>query len=202
MENKNSNIIIFDTETTGFPQTLGFDKYYNPSLINFYNNSRLVQLGYIILDKNLNVLDKICFIIKPENFSISNSNIHGITNEKANSEGLDIKYCLLNFYNELIKCDTIVAHNINFDINIISSESYRSGMGFIYDKLFQKNKYCTMKNGKDILKKLKYPKLSELYLFLYPDCSWIQKHDALDDCEKCLDCYRRLSFLNPNEKSA
>jgi DNA polymerase III epsilon subunit-like protein len=189
MEN---NTIIFDTETTGFPNTFSFDKYYDPKLTEFYDSSRMVQLAYIVLDKDLEVISKNSFIISPNNFLIKNSHIHGINQEKAVNEGVDIKYCLINFYNELIKCKTVVCHNINFDVNVLSSECYRCNMNFIPEKLNKKNKFCTMKRGKDILKFLKYPKLSELHLYFYPEIVWQQKHDALDDCEKCLECYKRL----------
>ena len=48
--------------------------------------------------------------------------IHGITNEKMRKEGVNILDVLMEFKKDLSGCDIMVAHNLEFDTNIISVE--------------------------------------------------------------------------------
>lgn len=190
------NKIIFDTETTGIPQRKGFNNYFHPRELVRYNSSRIVQIAYIILDKNNNEIKKYSAIIKPDNFFIENSHIHNISQDKAESEGIDFKDMISIFYNDLKNCDTIVAHNLSFDINILLSECYRYGFETIVDEINLKKQYCTMLKAKEILleKDSKYPRLIELYNYIYNE-QWTQIHDATDDCIKCQKCYLKLIEL-------
>ena len=187
------NKIIFDTETTGIPERKGFNKYFHPSQIERYNSSRIVEIAYIILDKNNNEVKNYTTIIKPDNFFIENSNIHNITQDKAEKEGICFKHMISLFYGDLKNCDTLIAHNLNFDINILLSECYRYGFKNIIDEINLKNQYCTMLKGKSILfeNDSKYPKLIELYNHIYSE-QFNQIHNALDDCIKCQKCYLKL----------
>jgi DNA polymerase-3 subunit epsilon len=76
--------LFFDTETTGRP------KDYKAPISDVDNWPRLVQLGYLIYDETGDQLSQGEFIVRPDGFLIPEeaSNIHGITNEIANSRGL------------------------------------------------------------------------------------------------------------------
>ena len=41
--------LIIDTETTGFPITKGFNKYYDPIDHNKYDSARIVQIAWKVL---------------------------------------------------------------------------------------------------------------------------------------------------------
>lgn len=184
--------IVFDTETTGLPIMLEWDKYHDPSDTEKYQDSRLVQLGYILSNEDGEIVKTKSHIIKPEDFTITNERFHGISNSKALKEGETLKTVLEEFGTLLKKCDTLIAHNINFDLHILLSECYRLGLNDIISNIREIEKFCTMKEGQKITCTYKSPKLIQLYHFLYPEETWKQTHNALDDAHICLKCYKKL----------
>ena len=185
-----NNILFLDTETSGLPETLGFNKYYDYKESLRYKNSRLIELGYTLYN-NDNLINKTSFIIKPDQFVINNSYIHGITHEIALTEGITIDQVLENFYNVLKTINIIIGHNITFDLQIIKSECYRFNRNDIINEINKKDIICTMIMGKTKLKLVKYPKLIELYYHLFK-INVKQNHRSLDDCDLCSKCYFKL----------
>lgn len=185
-----SYTLFIDTETSGLPITQGFNKYYDPSLINYYAGSRLLELAYIVYDQNKNVVMKKEFIINPDGFEVFNSHIHGITDTEIKEKGRDIADVFTEFKDNLSNVSLIIAHNIDFDMNIILSECYRYKFDDIINILTEKKiKYnCTMHMGKKRMKSLKSPKLTELHRYLF-SIEAEQKHRALSDAEICAKCY-------------
>jgi len=195
LNNNNDNVLIFDIETTGLPERKGFNNYYEPCETKYYNNSRMIELGYIICSNSGILIKEVDDLIKPDNFSINNSNIHGITNVMANGFGKDINIVLNDLNNDLKNVNTIIAHNINFDYNILLSECYRyldSEHSIITD-LKSKEQICTMKMGKDFLNVYKYPKLVDLHKNLF-NRDIKQEHRALSDVKLCAECYYRMKI--------
>jgi DNA polymerase III epsilon subunit-like protein len=185
------NILIIDTETTGLPITIGFDKYYSPKITKYYEKSRLIEIAYIICDEKKNKIKEVSNLIKPLDFEINNSQFHGITQKIANDSGIDLSDALNYLDEDLNNIDTIVAHNKNFDLNIILSECYRQNNIELADKILSKNTECTMKLGKEIMKQYKSPKMVELYKFLFKK-EVLQEHRALSDVIICADCYFKM----------
>lgn len=186
-------ILFFDTETTGLP------KDYKAPVTDTDNRPRLVQLAYSIYDDDWNFLASSMEIIKPNWFTISKevSDIHRVTQERAEKEGKDIKNILFFFKAAMNHCKTIVAHNISFDMSILWCERYRL---FGVDNLFKdKEVYCTMKAWTDICKidwkyGYKRPKLQELHTHLFLE--WFEDaHDALVDVNACAKCYFSMMKL-------
>lgn len=187
------NKIVFDTETTGLPiRKDGFNNYYDPSLTHCYDNSRLVQLGYIVLDKDNKEIKRYTSIIRPHKFRIENSEIHGITHNMAENTGLEIIDVLATFFEDVKGCDTLVAHNIKFDYHIIMSEIYRADLKDMIREFGNKRLYCTMTESKKLYSLPKSPKLTELFALLYEGKKWNQIHDAMDDAECCMLCYVKM----------
>ncbi len=160
--------MILDTETIGVPLRIGYDKYYDYKLINKYDSSRIVQLSYMICDEKLDSIELKDTIIKLDNFTIKNSNIHGITDEISLSKGEPFIDVANKFYLDLQKVSHIFAHNIMFDINIIKSELHRYGLHDIIKEIESKTLICSMENTKKIVNitnsyGLKSPNLAELY---------------------------------------
>ena len=185
------NKLVFDTETTGLPTTKSFNNYFHPQELKYYESSRIVQIAYIILNQDGDEVKKYSTIIKPDNFTIKNHHIHNISQEKAEKEGIDFKDMISIFYEDLKSCDTIIAHNLNFDRNILLSECYRYNLNEVVKELQSKIQFCTMIEGRNKIGGYKYPRLVELYSILY-NIDWNQVHDALDDCIKCKECYMGL----------
>jgi DNA polymerase III epsilon subunit-like protein len=179
---KKMNIMILDTETTGFPASR------DPTEIYKFNNARLIELGYIIYDSTGKKIKEYDSLVKPNNFVINNTHIHGISQQDAISKGQPIEQVLNELSTDLDKIDAFVCHNISFDMNIILSESHRAKILDLVKKIESKEKLCTMEMGKKFMKLNKSPKLIELYKFLF-NKDFIQEHRALSDCVACADCY-------------
>ena len=164
--------LIFDTETNGLPvcKAFGFFPLYTNTAK--YNNARIVQVSYIITDDNYNKLEESDTIIRADGFPIENHQFHGITEQISQTNGVGFMDFAEKFNNSLDLIETLTAHNIDFDFNVICAEFYRYGLLDIIAKMESKKQICTMKKYKKLVgatfkngKDLKYPNLKELYHF-------------------------------------
>ena len=207
-------IITFDTETTGLPKI----KMITEKTLHLWPH--IVQFSYVIYDNETNiVLKTVDHIIKvPDNVVISeeNSNIHGITDTMSKTSGQDIEDVLSVFMEDYNNADIIVAHNMEFDFNIIKVELMRQ----IYndkqtvvkkEKITQnlnclkssKKLCCTMQESVEIcnIKTLtkdgreytKFPSLSELHKHLFHVVPK-KLHNSLNDVLICLRCFYKMHF--------
>lgn len=197
-------VLIFDTETTGLPTRLGYDRYYDFRELKYYDDSRIVSIAWNFYD-NFNLINSSYYIVKPKNFIIDNTSIackiNKITNEIANKDGIDIEDIILTFHKYLYECDVIVAHNLLFDKNILLSELSRYKREDLIQLFESKQTYCTMLNTKNLLKipmkyssNFKSPKLIELYQYLFKE-EFDEQHNALADVNACAKCYFKLLKL-------
>lgn len=189
-----SKILVIDTETNGLPVTKGFNNYYDPIDLKYYEKSRIIEIGYIIYTNDGIELDRREFLIKPDNFNIENSHIHGITFNMANEKGISILDALDILEVDLMEINTIVAHNISFDLNIIMAECIRYNKLSLFEKLLLINKECTMTLGKKFLKSSKFPTLKILHQSI-TNKNEEQLHRALDDSRICGECYFGMKNL-------
>jgi len=185
------NKIFIDTETTGLPIMIGYNRYHPYYQLEYYEQSRMIELGYMVYDSNNNKIKEFNKIIRPCNFEITNSHIHGITNEQAINEGINIIDALKELEQDLKYTDTLIAHNINFDINIILSEASRGKCSKLVEYLHKKVKKCTFKLAQNIYKK--NFKLVNLYSHLF-NKEIVQEHRALSDVKILVDCYYELEI--------
>ena len=197
-----SNYIVFDVETTGLP------KNYKASPKLFKAWPHIVQFSWVLVDnENGNIpFTERNFIIKPDNYVIPEDSvkIHKITNKKAVKEGVALIDVLKIFKEDCDKVKTIIAHNASFDINVISAAHYRIKEPV---RLFEnKNIICTMKSTTKLCKLkgkygYKYPKLEELYYFLFKEKPNVILHNSLEDVKVTLKCFDELTKRNINFKS-
>jgi len=189
------HLICIDTETIGLPTRKGgFDDYSHYSETSNYDSCRVIEIGYVIFNSHGRIMKKVNHLIKPVNIKIENSHIHGITQELAEKNGIKMYDALKELEEDLKYVDTIVAHNLLFDYNIILSECYRLNFNNLIYKIESLNKSCTMKLGRKVIGLGKYPKLSVLYEFLFQK-EIVQEHRALSDVLFCLDCYIKMVEL-------
>ena len=82
--------LIFDTETTGLP------KNYKAPVTDSDNWPRMVQLAWQLHDNSGKLLQAKNYIVKPDGYDIpiGVSKIHGITTERAERDGHDLKLVL------------------------------------------------------------------------------------------------------------
>jgi DNA polymerase-3 subunit epsilon len=178
--------LFFDTETTGLPRN------WKAAVTDLNNWPRLVQLAWLIYDNDGNFLGNKDFIIKPIGFKIpmNVTALHGITNEKAFNEGMDL-IDVLNEFAELVKqADYLVAHNMDFDEKIVGAEFLRMKM---FNILPSKKRFCTMKSSTDFCAinvpyGYKWPKLPELYKKLFDEIIE-DYHNAAMDIKATARCF-------------
>ena len=185
--------LFFDTETTGLPIN------WKAPVTDLNNWPRLVQLAYLLYDQNGNKIAEKNFIIKPQGFIIPKeaSEIHRISTEKANKEGIELKEVLDDFQNAINQVECLVAHNMSFDEKIIRAEFLRNMMD---DSIMAKKKICTMESATNFcaLKGpygYKWPKLSELYYKLF-QTDFEEAHNATFDILATAKCFWELKRLN------
>lgn len=180
--------LFFDTETTGLP------KNWQAPAHDTDNWPRMVQLAWVATNDNGEVLSGQNYIIKPEGFLIPKeaSIVHGITTERALTEGIDLHNALQEFSDSLSGSEMLIAHNINFDIKIIGAEFYRKRIENSLDDI---DKFCTMQTATDYCRiphingrGFKWPKLTELHIKLF-DEGFDGAHDALADVKACARCF-------------
>ncbi len=213
-----NRLMFFDTETNGLPPK------YDPYLTS---QPRIVQLSWVVADEYGNIEKRFGCLIKPVDFDIPENSVkvHGITKEKAMRDGIPIKEAISLFLADLDKCNALVGHNIYFDIQVLRGELERLKIANVVQKIPY---YCTMHLSVDYCKipteaayirsitqylsyslrhpreyKYKYPKLIELYEFLF-DERFDNAHDANADVEATVKCFfellkRKVILYRPND---
>lgn len=244
---KKNRILIFDVETTGLipkkteTNTIGINT--NETKTNETNNNEATT-NEVLVDKNpyitqfsfilFNTLTKTIerkynYYIKIDPNIVIDSKITELTGIDQNicqTKGVDIIHVLDKFHDAYMLSDTIIAHNYEFDRNMIEIEinrnkniimDYHPSIVNIFNKEYEKThnieSFCTMKFGTNICNIMKesktgklykkFPTLLELHEFLFNEKP-TQLHNSLMDIIVCLRCYlkmRHILFIN-NENFA
>ncbi|MDH5598898.1 MAG: DNA polymerase III subunit alpha, partial [Cyclobacteriaceae bacterium] len=180
--------LIFDTETTGLPRNK------NAPLTDLDNWPRLVQIAWQLHDSRGKLVSNENYIIKPEGFTIpfNAQKVHGISTERAEKEGHDLKEVLQKFNGDLQLCTQVIGHNIQFDLNIIGAEYIRTSLENILEKKEPVDtsasslEFCGLKGGMG--GRLKLPKLMELHEILFGE-KFDDAHDAAYDVDATAKCF-------------
>ena len=164
------------------------DKCKNPKQYGSLNYLSEMQGFHLIAEYN--------FIIKPDGFVITSQKYHNITQQYAENVGMEFTEAIRQISHHFDDCTLLVAHNINFDFNVLASEMYRYDLIDELKKFNLIEKYCTSKGCKYITKLkigryYKQPKLIELFNFLF---GYNPKglHDALQDTRVLAMCFFKL----------
>ena len=181
--------LFLDTETTGLPLD------WKAPVGQLDNWPRIVEIGWILTDKDGQEIESETIILKPDGFKIpaDASAIHGITNEIANEKGQDRVDVLKKFSDLLSKATVLVAHNIDFDKKVVHAEFMRYN---IKSNIHKIDKLCTKELTTDYCKLpgrygYKWPTLEELYEKVF-STSLTGSHSALGDVKACKDCFFEL----------
>jgi len=174
--------LVFDTETNGFPP-----------------KARMTQLGFILYDEEGNILEEFQSLIKPDGWVVPKEQFfidNGMSTERCEEHGIPVYDALRRLQDALKRCKRKIAHNINFDKQIISKELELAG---IEPALFKfKKETCTMLETITFVgainkygKPNKWPKLQELHIKCF-DYEFEGAHDALDDVRATGKCFFEL----------
>ena len=193
-------VLVIDTETTGLPgcRNIIADQY------NYikWNNARLVQIAWELYNPDRECIDVQCHIIKPDRYIIPEvvTKIHGISTEQANREGILIEDVFDKMRTVLMNNPIIVAHNMDFDFNIILAELYRyfnknydipeNNVTDIIQTWIQADKECTMLMSCNPGERWK--KLAVVYENLFGVAPNIEMHRADNDVRICSQIYFKL----------
>ncbi len=184
--------LIFDTETTGLP------KRWDAPISDIDNWPRAVQIAWQLHDAMGNLLDQQDYLIRPDNFNIpfDAEQIHGISTELAEQEGVPLTEVLNKFSEVLEKTTFVVGQNIGFDVNIMGAELFRANKETtltdlpVLDTCTEVTaELCKLPGGRG--GKFKLPTLTELHRHLFED-GFEEAHNATADVEATTRCFFEL----------
>jgi DNA polymerase III epsilon subunit-like protein len=181
-------IIIFDTETTGFPNKGPLSG--QPYVVQFAS----ITLAYDSDKNTFTEIDRKNLFIKPDiPIPKEVSKIHGIYDKDVEDkpkiqEQIDI---ILEVFQN---ADIAIAHNLDFDKKMIEIQLLRTGKpkNFlpeqVFDSMHVATNLCKIPNARG---GYKYPKLEELYKFLFKK-SFPCAHNAIYDVEATVHVVGKL----------
>lgn len=167
-----TKIIVLDIETDG-----GF---------------KIIQISYIITCCKLNILSKHNYFLNDGSNTIDF--YKKITEDFIKKNGKHPSIILKEVAEHLKLCETIIGHNIQFDIRKLTQYFYK----YKIDYIIPPNIYDTMKESKNIVKainikgQIKYPKLEELSNYYGIKYDKETAHDGLADVMVTFDCYKKI----------
>lgn len=176
--------LFFDTETTGLPKDRKI-----PAEKQKDNWADIVSISWMLFE-NEKMITKASHIVKPGAWIIpeESTKIHGISHYLAVQTGSPLVDVLEQFTRDLHLADYVVAHNFDFDMNVVNGAIWwRLGISEIP---VWSNPICTAKYGKDLTriesqnkfgKYFRFPKLSELYAHVMKKEASISLHNSLHD---------------------
>ncbi|GAA0872468.1 DNA polymerase III subunit alpha [Gangjinia marincola] len=184
--------LIFDTETTGLP------KRWDAPITDVENWPRCVQLAWQLHDELGNVIEHKDYLIQPEGFNIpyDAEQIHGISTELAQKNGVPLAQVLAEFNEAMQKTTFIVGQNLGFDVNIMGAEFVRDEIETpltsipVLDTCTETTaQLCKIPGGRG--GKFKLPTLTELHQYLFNQ-PFAEAHNATADVEATTRCFLEL----------
>ena len=167
------SIIIFDTETTGL---------LSPSCSE--EQPRIIELGALKIDCNVNVLGTLSQLINPETIiSKKISKLTGITENCVKDKPTFIEFFpkLKEFFSDV---DVMICHNTSFDLGMLNAELKRNNLTLKTPEII----VCTVLEYQHIFGG--YVKLKDMYKH-FLGFELTQTHRALDDCIALFDILKK-----------
>lgn len=188
--------LFFDVETTGLPSRRGAT-YREVDVW-----PRIVSISWAFASRADRVVAHRSAIIQPDGFTIPSGaeRVHGISTEMALRNGRRLDEVL-----EELAADIsahvpfqLVAHNMDFDRNVLLAELVRASRMPQARKLLRALEslptFCTMLSSINLCRlpgyygDYKWPKLEELHQHLF-GATFAGAHDAAADVLACVRCY-------------
>lgn len=202
-------VIFFDTETTGLPRSWKKDALVAPD-----NWPDLVSIAWWVFEVssiNRTRLKKEYHVIRPDGWTISDGSFekHGISQAVAATQGKPLADILGLFRTDLIGTYHLIAHNMNFDKNVLFN-AYRWRLGQDPTQFWPSDaEFCTMETSTAELRipskfgrpgdLWKWPGLDELYTATFGRAPPADAHNADRDVDVLQQIvWKRWSLLNPD----
>lgn len=185
--------LFFDVETTGLPPRKA-----NPETFEQYDGCRVVSIAWVLRDDKT-VYSQRYSVTDPgiPDEKIGAEFVHGISREVMDKYGNKIQDVLVDFMKDVKHSDKVIAHNLEFDKSVLSAELFRMGLSDDARQLMNFKNLCTMKSTTNLVRiknsygSFKWPKLEELYKFLFGHV-FENAHHAMCDVDALVECYYRL----------
>lgn len=193
MKTRSKRILAIDCETNDKPKDWQNKNY------DVENWPRLVQLGVVLGDTDGRILYRHETLIRSARqwtITPEAQAVHGISIEDCDQFGQHPAMELADLSRFLYLADTVIAHNMAFDLPVLMCEVTRANVVL---PRFAHKMACTMQLGMDICKipsphghnSHKWPRLSELHEHLF-GVGFNGAHSALSDAEACFRCYVKM----------
>ena len=176
----NTNMIILDTETSDL-------------------NGDVIQLAYIIVDKDYNIIKQFNKYVKHRVSSIDAFLVHNITIETLRIHGVEFYDIIKEFIKDLETTNIIVGHNISYDLRVITNNirkfellilSNEKQVFNIFDNFIIEDT-CTLTTKKS---------LGNLY-FEFFNKEITNAHDAINDVIATFECYKYIKLVSKYQKN-
>jgi DNA polymerase-3 subunit alpha len=185
-------LLFLDTETTGLP------KYKRINALEKQGNwPDIVSIAWSVYHDQTHISSKY-FVLKPHApIPADSTRIHGITTEYATEHGHDMRTVLENLAADLKETDCAIAHNMEFDKNVIFN-AYRWSLNMNPWLIWPREELCTMNLSTNELKlpskfadskSFKPPTLSELYRATFNKDPPTGLHNSMKDVEVLSEIY-------------
>jgi DNA polymerase III epsilon subunit-like protein len=211
-------VLVFDVETTGLiPKKTPNDT--TPLSITEY--PYIIQFSFSLYDTICNRVEISydSYIHIPDDVVISEfvNNLTVISMKDCSTKGRNIVDALIAFNIAYKNSNVLVAHNIEFDCNMIMIEIQRNKeeimrrspecfmlFNSMYERTNNIERYCTMLKGVEMCNikiesktagkppRKKWPKLFELYEHLFNGEKVEGLHSSIVDVKTCLKCYLKM----------
>ena len=184
--------IAWDTETTGLPMSRARA---TPENVDNFKFCRLVSLALVKYTSSGREVGSYHKIAYPDGFEVKATEIHGITHDRAEAEGIPFIKIYDTFIEYIKGVSVLVAHNSRFDEDVIFSECYRRGLSI---EPFKRIHFvCSLDMTRNVL--LQNMKLGLLYKRV-TGRDLEGAHDALNDSRACGIVYKYLRDRKPITK--
>lgn len=205
--------LVFDIETTGLVKCEQFNVYPPYTDLKEYDRARIIQIAWVVLDKDLRIKEQKMYLIKPNGFKIPKSKYHRLNDDICNMYGVDFAVAAMDLLHTARRCNMLISHNILFDVNVLMSYLYRYNLSEPLERVKKMYKFCTSVNSAETLQiplfydsvhnnmVYKYPSLKELYKFLFKSELREMHHDALYDSIICAMCFTMLQKIKASESA-
>lgn len=169
--NQTNNFMVLDTETADL-------------------NGDIIQLSYIIVDNDMNIIKKVNKYIIDRIPSSETVSIHNITINKLRTKGKEFKKVINTFIKDLENVDYIVGHNVGYDLRAIVNNLRKYEITIITDNKVNNNIFSNIpiKDTYQMSKK----SLEQLHQELF-NAPVYGAHNAINDVLATFECYKKIN---------
>lgn len=158
--------LIFDVSANDKP------KDWKAPFSDTFSWPRMIHISWIILDEELKLVEDYDCIVKPEGFTIDEkvAKTCHLDEEDLTTKSADLEEILDQFDKSVTNVEYIIAHNVNFNQNVLAAEyirKHRQPQHFKVESIclmHESTYFCKISNKRG---GYKWPSLQELYMSLF-----------------------------------